>query len=190
MIGVVRIWRSDSIDRITRAIGGHEWSTIHCRESKPSAKVISEGLLLNHHADAAVEFSIPFESLAEEEVGFSHEVDVESVGEEALESLFFGAGFGEENEIVDVKSDVEFLSVCCWSRVVGGYAIEKTWIVSAWRQTHVLQDFKLQDACDHVVPVLRITAKAVEGLFQQPEVAFFCIWIALGWTDDDNVILW
>jgi hypothetical protein len=107
LVGVVGIYRSDGIDGIAGAIWGHEWSTIRCRDSEPSAKVLGEGLLVNHHADAAVGFSILFESLSEEEVGFSHEVDFEAVGEEALETLFFGAGFGEENEIVNVKANVD-----------------------------------------------------------------------------------
>ena len=67
-------------------------------KSEPSTEVLGEGLLVNHNADDAVGFTVPFEILTKEEVGFSHEVDFKSVGEQSLETFFFGARFGEENK--------------------------------------------------------------------------------------------
>ena len=39
----------------------------------------------------------PFESLAEEEVGFAHKIDFDFVRKEALEASLFCGGFREEN---------------------------------------------------------------------------------------------
>ena len=138
MVGVVGIWWSHGIDWITRAIGRHERSTVRCGEAEPSAEVLGERLLVNHYADAAVGLSIPFESLTEEEVGFSHEVDFEAVGEKALEPLLFGAGFGEEDEIVYVEADVDWFARRLGGGVVGCGSGEKARVMAARREAHVL----------------------------------------------------
>ena len=68
--------------------------------------MLGEGLLVDKNGKVTVGLSSPLEGLAEEEVGFSHEVDFDPLGEEALESFFFGGGFREEYKVIDVQANV------------------------------------------------------------------------------------
>ena len=59
-------------------------------EAEADAHVLGEGLLVDEDGKVTIWLSSPLEGLAEEEVSFSHEVDFDALGEEALEYFFFG----------------------------------------------------------------------------------------------------
>ena len=79
-------------------------------EAETDAHVLGEGLLVNKDGKVTVGILSPLGGLDEEEVGFSHEVYFDPLGEEALESFFFFGGFGEEYKVVDVEANIELFS--------------------------------------------------------------------------------
>ena len=78
------------IDGKAGSIGGREGGEIGVFESKAEAKMFGECLLMDEDFDGSVLLLRPFESLAEEEVSFAHEIDFDFIGKEALETILFG----------------------------------------------------------------------------------------------------
>ena len=145
--------------------------------------VFSEGLLAEMDGEMVAREAAPFEGCAEKEVGVSHEVDLDSGGEDLLESFFFFLVFREEDEVIDVETNKDGLSFG-WGRWVGCHAREETRVMFACDEAHVAEN-----ASYHVVPVLGRTTDPIESLFESPIGSFFCVRISDGGSDNGDFVL-
>ena len=79
MVTVVLFRWWSGIDRETQTIGGCLWSTFIVAEAKADTDVFHEGMVVDEDGEVTIGFSRPLEIMAEEEVGFSYEIDFDSV---------------------------------------------------------------------------------------------------------------
>ena len=110
--------------------------------------MLGEGLLAEVDREMVTREAAPFEGCAEKEIGVAHEVDLDSGGEELLESCFFFRVLREEDEVIDVKTNEDGFSLG-WCRWVDCCPREETWVVFACDEVHVSKNTGY-----HIVPML------------------------------------
>jgi len=91
----------------------------------------------------------PSECCAKEIVGISHEIDLEFAFECRLEVLLFSRVCRVENKIINISTNVDFLTSGFRISVIDD-AGEEARIVWRWLEVHVLQDVG-----EHGVPMAR-----------------------------------